>query len=249
MNDKSIFKKKKQARKILRRANLVRHNLKPLILISSLIFFACNYAGKSAEHTISDTTQIELQVSTVNIIRPAETVWADRLTNAQYPLPDSIGGKPVSFYLNNPNVASIAKSLYTGKFRPEDNDTTTQLLALVLTDDSTIRPFYRWCLDFTIQISDGALGEYPGEPALKYATKFPKEFLEYIDKDTTGQRYSEWTGIIAYSGLNDYTQKATEMEKQITRNMISNCKPCNSEIKERIMKFAKDITEAIKLQD
>ena len=223
--------------------------MRPLILISSFILFACNYAEKSAGHTQIDTTTVKFQVSTFDTTRPTGTVWIDRLTNANYSLPDTIGGKPVSFYLNNPNVDSIAKSLYTGKFRPEDNDTTTQLLTLVVTDDSTIRPFYRWCLDFTIQISDGALGEYPGEPALKYATKFPKEFFAYMDKDTTGQRYNEWTGIIAYSGLYDYTQKATLIQKQISKNMISNCRHCNSDIKERIMKFAKDITEAIKLQD
>lgn len=222
--------------------------MKPQILISSLILFACNDTGKLPEQTLIDTTQVKLKVATVDTTTPVGTVWVDKLTNAKYALPDTIAGRPVSFYLRSPKVASIAKSLYTGKFRPEDNDTTTQLLSLVVTDDSTIRPFYRWCLDFTIQISDGALGEYPGEPALKYAIKFPQEFFAYMDKDTSGQRYNEWIGIIAYSGLNDYTQKATVVQKQITSKMISNCKRCNSDIKERIITFTKDITEAIKLQ-
>lgn len=223
--------------------------MRPLILISSLLIFACNDREKSAGQTSIDTTQVKLKVATVDTPRPVGNIWVDRLNNAKYSLPDTIGGKPVSFYLDNRKVASIAKSLYKGQFRPEDNDTTTQLLKLVVTDDSIIRPFYRWCLDFTIQISDGALGEYPGEPALKYATKFPKEFFTYMDKDTTGQRYKQWTEIIAYSGLNDYTKKATEIQKEITSKMISNCKYCNSNLKERIMTFAKDITEAIKLQD
>ena len=227
---------------LVRNAQALRHTnkgtkLRHLIIISVLSLLACNNSDKSAAQTSLDTT------------RPERNIWVDRLTNAKYPLPDTIAGRPVSFYLGNPKVASIAKSLYSGQFRPEDNDTTTQLLALVVTDDSIIRPFYRWCLDFTIQISDGALGEYPGEPALKYAIKFPKEFFAYMDKDPTGERYNEWTGIIAYSGLNDYTQKATEIQKEITSKMISNCKGCNRELNQRIITFAKDITEAIKLRD
>ena len=164
---------------------------------------ACNDTEKLAGQTLVDTTEVELKVSTVDTTqvkvkvfpvdttRPVGNIWVDKLTNNKYPLPDTIAGRPISFYLNNPKVAPIAKSFYTGKFRPEDNDTTTQLLSLVVTDDSTIRPFYRWCLDFTIQINDGALGEYPGEPALKYATKFPQEFFAYMDKDASGQRYNE----------------------------------------------------------
>ena len=223
--------------------------MRPLIFISSLLLFACNDSEKSARQSSIDTTQTRLKVTAVDTTQSVGNIWVDRLNNAKYSLPDTIGGKPVSFYLDNPKVASIAKSLYKGQFRPEDNDTTTQLLALVVTDDSIIRPFYRWCLDFTIQISDGALAEYPGEPALKYATKFPKEFFAYMDKNAAGHRYNQWTEIIAYSGLNDYTKKATEIKKEITSKMISNCKSCNSDIKERIMTFAKDITDAIKLQD
>jgi hypothetical protein len=229
--------------------NFGGYKLRPLILISSLLLFACNDNGKPAGQTLIGTAQIKLKVAAVDTTQTVRNIWIDRLNNAKYSLPDTIGGKPVSFYLDNPKVASIAKSLYKGKFRPEDNDTTTQLLTLVVTDDSTIRPFYRWCLDFTIQISDGALGEYPGEPALKYATKFPKEFFTYMDKDIAGQRYKQWTEIIAYSGINDYTKKATEIQKEITSKMVSNCKSCNSDLQERIMTFAKDITEAIKLQD
>jgi hypothetical protein len=93
------------------------------------------------------------------------------------------------------------------------------------------------------------LGEYPGEPALKYATKFPKEFFAYMDKDTSGQRYKDWTGIIAYSGLYDYTEKPSTIRNQITSKMISNCTFCNSAIKERIIAFAKDITEAAKFKE
>jgi len=61
----------------------------------------------------------------------------------------------------------------------------------VTTDDSKVRSFYRWCLNFTIVISDGALAEYPGVPVLQYATKFPQEFFAYMGRDKNGQRYKQ----------------------------------------------------------
>lgn len=176
-------------------------------------------------------------------------VWTDRLNGKQYPLPDFVGGKPVSFYLYNANIASIAKAFYRSQFRPGDNDSTTQLLSYVTTADSTIRPFYRWCLDFTITISDGALGEYPGDPALQYATKFPAEFFKYMDEDRSGERYKRWTEIIAYSGLNDYSKPESEIQKEIINSLQQNCVSCSDDIKSRIKIFAEDITNDLKLQD
>ena len=74
------------------------------------------------------------------------------------------------------------------------------MLSLVTTNDNNLRPFYRWCLNKTIQIEDGALAEYTGIPARQYAEKFPKEFFEYMDYDTTKEKYGDWVGSISYSG-------------------------------------------------
>jgi len=212
------------------------------IIVISFFIAACNDNTQTSQTVLVDSSQ-------VNLIDTTKNVWVDKLNQRDYPLPDSIGGKPVSFYLDNPKVSSIAKLLYQGQFRPIDNDSTTKLLSYVTTDYSTVRPFYRWCLDFTIQISDGALAEYPGEPALKYATKFPKEFFIYMDKEKSGQRYKQWTEIIAYSGLDNYEEKSDKIQKQITTKMFDNCESCNDSLRQRIDKFAKDITDAIKLQD
>jgi hypothetical protein len=175
--------------------------------------------------------------------KPLQTrYWRDRRTGRRYPLPSQIGGRPVAFYLTDPRVSPLAKALYTGRFRPSDSDSTTRLLALVTTKQADIRPFYRWCLDFTIRLSDGALGEYPGEPALRYASKFPQEFFAYMDKDTTGERYKSWVVIIAYSGLGSYDEATTATRKRITDEMKKNCHSCTDRMSKRISVFAKDVT-------
>lgn len=223
--------------------------MKYLLLLTLIILqISCSNNQEKNSSTLSDSTT-SLSSNTKN---DKTLIWTDRLNREKYPLPDSVGGKPIAFYIENPNVASIAKLFYLGKFRPSDNDSTAHLLSLVLTEDSTIRPFYRWCLDFTISLSDGALGEYPGVPALQYAINFPAEFFNYMDKETSGKRYKEWTEIIAYSGLNanDYTvNKDSDIEVRIISQMENNCKNCTTLLTNRIEKFAKDILNFKKLQD
>jgi len=218
------------------------------IYFASILFISCNSNSPTRQASKVDSITNN-NASIVDTTTKPKKVWVDRLNGSIYPLPDSIGDKPVSFYLDNPKVADISKAFYKAKFRPTDNDSTTQLLSYATTGDNTLRPFYRWCLDFTITISDGALGEYPGAPALAYASKFPKEFFDYMDKDTSGQRYKQWTEIIAYSGLSNYDRKKSEIEKEIISNMQNNCSFCSGNTKSRIVTFAQDIAKAIKLQD
>ena len=214
-----------------------------LSLLAMFFCMACEDNKQAVEQASVDTKNLTL-TDTVN---GTKNIWIDPLNGNIYPLPDSIAGEPVSFYLGNPKIISLAKDFYTGNFRPTDDDSTTRLLSQVVTDDSTIRPFYRWCLDFTISISDGALGEYPGSPSLKYAIKFPNEFFGFMDEDKSGERYKRWTEIIAYSGLID--RQTSEIEKQISNQMLENCHSCGIIAKKRILTFAKDIINEIKLQD
>jgi len=218
--------------------------MKHLIFVFFIIA-SCNNSTSTNQTAYVDSSKNKSPDTVFN----SKNSWLDKLNGAKYSLPDTIGNRPVSFYLDNPKVAIIAKDFYKGQFRPTDNDSTTLLLSYTTTTDSTLRPFYRWCLDFTISISDGALGEYPGVPALAYATKFPKEFFDYMEKDTSGQRYKKWTEIIAYSGLDNYNKKESEIESDIIVKMQNHCYFCGGETKSRIVTFAQDITKAIKLQD
>lgn len=87
---------------------------------------------------------------------------------------DSVWGKPMRYYITNRNCDSVARDFYLGVYRPKDEPKTARLLSLITTDNDSLRPFYRWILNKTILIQDGALGEYTGLPARKYAEKYPK---------------------------------------------------------------------------
>ena len=87
------------------------------------------------------------------------------------------------------------------------------------------------------------MGEYPGDPALAYATKFPQEFFAYMDKDNSGERYKKWVEIIAYSGMGDYNGTRSATKKIIIGKMKKSRPTCNDKTSQRISVFANDITQ------
>ncbi|WP_345949826.1 hypothetical protein ABDD95_23555 [Mucilaginibacter sp. PAMB04274] len=208
--------------------------LKAVLIIVLTLFFACNIYAQT------NTTSIKSKSHN----KPTGDFWIDYFAIKHNPYKDSIDGKPVKFYLDHPKVAPIAKNFYKGKYRPSDNDSTSLLLSLCLTNNAEIRPFYRWCLNATIEIADGALSEYPGEPALNYAIKYPKEFFGYMDKDKSGIRYKNWVQIIAYSGLPSYNN-ITFAKKYIVTRLTANCSNCTISYKHKIQKLATDVSKAL----
>ncbi len=172
----------------------------------------------------------------------SDTNWQEKFVLSHDIDKDSIWNKPIRFYIDNPKCDKIATNFYFGSFRPSDNLQTAKLLNLVITDNSDLRPFYRWILDKTILIQDGALGEYTGVSARKYAEKFPNEFFEFIDSDKTGEVYENWYNSILYSGFykNDDSEKSEIIRQNLMKTMQSNCKNCNENMNSRIQKFALD---------
>ncbi len=213
-------------------------------IVASIVLTACT--GRQ-----NKTNDIHKIVSTDTVIKH-DTVfdcnnydWQQSFGLTHDPEVDSVWGKPVKFYIDNPKCSPIAKDFYSGQFRPTDNYTTTALLELVTTKDNALRPFYRWCLNKTIQIQDGALGEMTGVPARQYAEKFPREFFEYMDYDATGEKYLDWVNSISYSGFydkDDY-KKPLDIRQRLIQSMKENCDNCGEQLRKRIDKFAKDCFE------
>ncbi len=170
--------------------------------------------------------------------------WQEGFGLSHEPDKDSIWNKPVSFYINDENCSGLAFDFYNGILRPSDNGSTTELLKLAVTDNRKLRPFYRWCLNKTLIVSDGALGELTGVPARQYAEKFPDEFFEYLDRTDDGSKYKMWTQAIAYSGFYDYNHyENKEMnQKKLEQKMLHNLILKTQKNIERAKRFAKDCT-------
>jgi len=194
-------------------------------------------------------TRDTIQISSIDTLTKHDTVfiyndndWQQGFGLTNDPETDSVWGKPVKFYIDNPKCSPTAIDFYYGQFRPTDNRITDALLKLVLVDDHNLRPFYRWCLYKTIQIQDGALAEHTGIPARQYAEKYPKEFFEYIDYGNNKEKYQDWVDAISYSGFydNDDYQKPKDIRTRLSTKMKRNCVGCHELTIQRIDIFAKD---------
>lgn len=221
---------------------------KLLNFIFLLLIVSCKNIHQSSEDAIIETETIESTPiknvdSKIEIIEnQLDSDWQENFGLSHDIDKDSIWNKPVRFYTDNPKCDKTAIAFYFGKFRPKDNEETSKLLQLVVSDDTKLRPFYRWILNKTIQIQDGALGEYTGVPARKYAEKFPNEFFEYMDIDSSGEKYSNWYNSILYSGF--YPKDENKNSKIIRQDMIKmmrlNCKNCSEKTFKGVEKLALD---------
>jgi hypothetical protein len=212
-----------------------------LILLFGISFVACHSKPTETQVKAGVVEQPLLTKDTLN--SPGiESDWQNGFALSHDPDVDSIWFKPVRFYLSDKECSKLAIDFYYGRRRPGDNEVTDELLELATTDDNKLRPFYRWCLNKTIFIQDGALAEHTGVPARMYAEKFPKELFEYLDIDSSGEKYSDWVSAINYSGYysdEDYS-KPNKMQKKMASLMNANCKACDSSLKKRIDSFARD---------
>jgi hypothetical protein len=206
-----------------------------------LLLIGCHTKPPKEKSTIQITPSNTYLIST-----PKK--WTHFYTGKTYTLPDSLEGKDFSFYINHPKIDPIAKAFIEEKFIPSDNDSTSKLVSLINKENSELTPFYRWCLDLIINISDGALGEYPGEPALKYTLTNPSDFFSFMNEDSSGERYKRWVNIIAYS-IPINNQSLVDFHENLTTKMIQNCKGCTSEINNSIKKLSNDIIISIKELD
>lgn len=212
-----------------------------MFIISILFLTACS-DRKSGSVAVINNSHSDTIIKHDTVYIDNQKNWQKGFGLTNDPETDSVWRKPVKFYIDNPKCSPIAIDFYLGQFRPTDNNTTAALLELVTTDDNNLRPFYRWCLNKTLQIQDGALGEYTGVPARQYAEKFPTEFFEYMDYDTSGDKYLDWVNSILYSGfyLTDDYKKPKEIRNRMSNTMKRNCKNCNESITKRIDKLAMD---------
>jgi hypothetical protein len=217
--------------------------MKQLLSLTSIAFFlfACN-DKQNNKPVITEKPHADTIIKHDTVYINNDQHWQEGLGLANDPEMDSVWGKPVKFYTDNPKCSPLAIDFYAGQLRPTDNNTTAALLSLATTDDNTLRPFYRWCLNSTIEIADGALWEMTGLPARQYAEKFPGEFFEYMDRDTTNSTYNNWTTQISYSGFNniDDPKKPKAIRNRLTAKMKLHCTNCSQALLKRIDKFAMD---------
>ncbi|MES2837598.1 MAG: hypothetical protein V4667_08745 [Bacteroidota bacterium] len=206
------------------------------------LLFSCN-SNKEFDESIVNCDTVKIH-DTIYIDKSIKKDWQKGFGLTHNLDKDSIWYNPVSYYISDSNCSGLAIDFYYGYLRPSDNGTTIELLKLATTNNKKLRPFYRWCLNKTLIISDGALAEVVGVPARQYVEKFPDDFFEYIDIEATNEKYKMWTQAIVYSGYFDYNDydNYNLNRKRLEEKMTKNLQIKSAENLKRVKQFAIDCT-------
>jgi hypothetical protein len=133
-----------------------------------------------------------------------------------------LNGKPISYYLNHPEIDQYAKLYYQGKFSASDDTLTFAFLDSVLTCNKETKPFYLFVFNSVVSIADGALAEVVAEDCWAYFEIHPCEFFALSDDKLYSKNYCKWfdeaSNGYRFEGESVETVKAhlDEIEKNIT---------------------------------
>ena len=146
----------------------------------------------------------------------------------KYPLqvinqvPDTIEGKPLTYWVNHPNIDQYTKLYIQGKFSVSDNDPTFQILDSINSVNVETSTFYLFVFHKIMDKSDGALSEAVAWTCANYIKSKPCKFFSKVKYGKYKSYFTNWVEFTSYSGLWELESKQ-QVITQIENKMKLNC--------------------------
>ncbi len=158
---------------------------------------------------------------------------------------DSLDNKPISFYLNHPNIDKYSKLFYEGKFAASDDDLTFAFLDSVLTKNTETKSFYLFIYNSVLRITDGALSEYMGYNCRKYLEKYPCSFINLKNNKLYANNYQSWIDFSAYEYYNEeYPIEIVKEEFELIRIAVNDrCEDNSTELEYILLRIVEFVNE------
>jgi len=149
---------------------------------------------------------------------PAENNPKTKYTLTNKNFTTMIKDKPITYYLNHPDIDKYSKMYYQGQFQLYDNSETFGFLDSLMTQNDDTRPFYFYVFNSILSISDGALSEYVSGICLDYFKKYTCEFITYDKNSEITVSKSTWTDFIGWQlyTKSEYNKFTVTIDKKIT---------------------------------
>ena len=109
-----------------------------------------------------------------------------------------LNGKPITFYLNHPQIDTYAKMFYQGQFALCDDTLTFAFLDSVLTTNQETQPFYLHVFNYAVKVADGALAEVMGSYCKPYFEKNTCRFIDLKTNKLYSDYYQKWIDFTAF---------------------------------------------------
>ena len=243
-----------------------------LVFFSSLLIISCSNESEKRKSKSEKTNSVQDSLKTESVMewtvkenerkaneekleKEKAAEWQRKLVEREKAIKekhlgflhvDSLNGKPISFYIENPETNELVKSFYQGEFLPSDNDETFELLDILVEKNEVIYPFYFHCLNSICLLSDGALSEVMGEPCLKMVSNYPNYTFSFFVENS--ELFEDYTGMIGYElFFQKYgTSNIQISESEFLENLKENLELDNPEIKSLLDKFISGIEQVKK---
>ena len=109
-----------------------------------------------------------------------------------------LNDKPITFYLNHPEIDKFSKMFYQGQFAVSDDTNTFAFLDSVLTNNLETRHFYLFVFNSVLRVTDGALSESIGSECKAYLEKYPCDFIAIKSNKLYLENYKKWIDFAAF---------------------------------------------------
>jgi len=109
-----------------------------------------------------------------------------------------LNGKPITFYLNHPEIDTYSKMFYQGQFALSDDTLTFAFLDSVLTTNQETQSFYLHVFNYAVKVADGALAEVMGSYCKPYFEKNTCRFIDLKTDEQYSDYYQKWIDFIAF---------------------------------------------------
>lgn len=156
-----------------------------------------------------------------------------------------LNGKPITFYLNHPEIDTYSKMFYQGQFALSDDTLTFSFLDSVSTTNRETQPFYLHVCNYAVKVADGALAEAMGSYCKPYFEKNSCGFMDLKTNELYSDYYQKWIDFVAFEYY--FEEKPYEAIdnaiKTIRPSVVRYCSDKESEldsIRLKLMEFIKE---------
>lgn len=108
----------------------------------------------------------------------------------------ALNGKPISFYLNNPQIDKSAKKFYKGELRIIGDSIPHYFADSLLTKNSETRPFYFFIFNQLVDMSTGKMVNSIAPKCTDYVQMYPCEFFNFFNQSEIEINVVKWTTYI-----------------------------------------------------
>lgn len=109
-----------------------------------------------------------------------------------------LNNKPITFYLNHPEIDTYSKMFYQGQFALCDDTLTFAFLDSVLTTNLETQPFYLHVFNYAVKVADGALAEVMGSYCKPYFETNTCRFIDLKTNELYSDYYQKWIDFTAF---------------------------------------------------